>query len=84
MANEDSHRVTISDLYRQGEDIQKNLGVMTTQTAILLDRSAERDKLFDKMEVRVSRLEKVVYWAGVPLSLLAGGTLGWDLLKTVI
>lgn len=82
--DETSHRVTITDLYRQGEDIRKNLAVTSTQTAILLDRSNERDKQIDELERRVGKLDKAVYWIGIPLAAIAGGTMGWDLLKAIL
>lgn len=95
MPEEPAHRVTITDIYRQGEDNRANLSVMATHIGVLLDRSDDRDKdvanlkseldqVETKLDSRVSRLEKIVYWAGIPLAAVAAGTLGWDFITSLL
>lgn len=90
--NEPSHRVTITDIYRQAEDNKAMLSAIQNHVSVLLDRSDDRDKdvaklsnhvdsVEDKLDTRISRLEKIVYWAGIPIGLVATGTLGWNFLS---
>lgn len=82
--DEPSHRVTISDLYKQGEDTRSSVGMMTQQISVLLDRSETRDRQIESIDTRVSRLERVVYWVGVPLAVIASGSLGWGWLSGIV
>jgi len=68
MNDEPGHKVTVTDMYNKLESVGDDV-----------KRLLEREDTL-KLGSRVARLEKIVYWVGIPVGSLSAVVLGFDTL----